>query len=211
MTATWDAWTPDVAIDVPGCPSFTIERAVKLTVIDFCERSHWFQRTTAALDIAAGAAERTFSVGTGEVVVGVKQAWISDVAVPIYGPSDVNEDWPDWQTRTGAPECIVMERPSGYYVVPASTGGMTGALRFRLAIGYLETATGCDDSIRAEWRDAIADCAKSRLFAIPNMPWTNPAFALDARRSYERAVGSAIVRAIRTPAKRPLQTKPYYF
>lgn len=212
--ATWDQWTPDVAIDVPACPAISIERAVKLTVIDFLERTHWLQRTAAPIDIAGGAASRSFAspvVATGETVLAVLKAWISGAEVPVYGPADVENDRQDWKTLTGAPDCIVQERNDGYYVVPAPTSTMTAALRLKCAIGLLETATTCDDSIRALWRDAIADGAKARLMFIPNQPWTSANLASSYQTRYLDSTKSASVRAIRTPARRPLQTKPYWF
>jgi hypothetical protein len=212
--AAWDAWTPDVAIDVPGCPSFTIERAVKLTVIDFLERTHWIQRTAAPIDIAGGAAERTFAtpvIATGERVLAILDAWIDGTQVDVNGPADVADQWPDWKTVTGAPICVVMERQDSYYVVPAPTNTMAAALRLKVAVGLLETATACDDSIRTEWRDAIAWGAKARLMLISDQQWTSPTLAAVNQADYLSAVNGALLRVLRTPARRPLVTRPYFF
>lgn len=212
--APWSDWTPDVSIDVPGCPSFTIERAVKQSVIDFLERTHWLKRTAAPINVASGAAARSFAapvIGTGECVLAIIKAWLSDEPIDVYGPDDVEDEWPDWKTRTGDPECVVMETIDSYYVVPAPTDTLTAALRLKVAIGYTDAATGCDDTIRQHWRDAISDGAKARLLSILGKPWSAPALAADYQRAYMNAVKGASVRAIRTPARRPLLVRPYFF
>lgn len=214
MTTLWSAWTPDVAIDVPGAPALSIDRAVKLTVIDFLERTHWLRRTTAPIDITGGAAERTFPssiAASGERVLKIVGAWIDAEPIGVVGPDAVNEDWPDWQTKLGSPEYIVRERDDSYYVVPSPSATMVTALRLQVAIGYLETATGCDDSIRIEWRDAIAAGAKSRLMLIPEKPWTEPTLAAVQGGIYASGVHSALLRTIRTPARQALKTKAYFF
>ncbi len=212
--AQWSDWTPDVAIDVPGCPVITLERAIKLTVIDFLERSHWLQRTVAPIDITGGAGVRAFAspvIATGERVLAVKKAWINGAEIHVYGPGDVEDDQPDWKTATGSPTAIVMERDDGYYIVPAPTSTMTAALQLKVAIGLLETATACDDSIRVEWRDCIAAGAKARLMFMPDRKWTSPELGAGHQSVYNSGVGSAQVRAVRTPARRPLTIRPYFF
>ena len=214
MPAAWADWTADVAIDVPGCPSFTIEDAVKKTVIDFCERTHWIKRSVAPISVTGGAAERSFAspvIGSGECVLAILKAWYLEEPLNVYGPDDVEDEWPDWKTRTGDPECIVLESISSYYLVPAPTGNVADALRLKVAIGYTVAAASCDDSILQHWRLAIADGAKARLLSIQNQAWTNFALAGAYQQQYLAATKSASVRAIRTPARRPLATKPYWF
>lgn len=214
MAAIWSDWTPDVAPDVPGCPSFTLERAVKQTVMDFLERTHWVQRSVAPIDVTGGASARTFTtpvVAAGERVLAVLKAWLDGTEIPVYGPADLEDDQPDWKTVTGDPTSLVMERDGEYYIVPSPTSTMTAALRLKVAIGLLDAATSCEDSILQNWRDAIAFGAKARLMLMPNERWT----ALDLGASYQNRymdqVKGACVRAIRTPARRPLVVKPYYF
>lgn len=212
--ATWADWLPNIEIDVPNCPAPIIEQAVKETAIDFLERTYWLQRTPAPIDIASGAAARSFGtpvISSGECVLAVLKAWIDDEPAPVYGPSDVEDDWPDWKTRTGDPECLVMERVDAYWIVPAATTLKTAALRMKVAVGLLDTATTCDDSLRVHWRDAIADGAKARLMFQNNKPWSEPQRAGGHQARYNDAVDAASLRAIRTPARRPLATRPYWF
>jgi hypothetical protein len=213
MAAAWSTWNPDVAIDVPGCPSITIEKAVRDTVIDFLERTHLIQRTVGPLDVTAGAGEKTDfgSLGASEHILGIKAAWINGREVEILGPREIEADWPDWQTALGDPQCLVMERPGAYYLVPALSDPMTDAVRMRIVVGLTEAATECDDRIRRDWRDAITSGAKARLMAIPEKPWTNLQLAGVHQAVYMGAVAGATLAAIRTPARRPLTTKPHFF
>lgn len=214
MPTQWSAWLPDIAIDLPGAPNFEIERQVKLTVIDFLEKTHWLQRTTGLIDITGGASERAFGTGVvaaTERVVKILKAWIDGKAVDIYGPGDVNDDHPDWKTEVGSPRYIVRERDDSYYVVPSPADLWTGGLRLQVAVGLRETATECDDSIRVEWRDAIAAGTKARFMRMENKPWTDMNLAQAYGAFYNDSVGSAIVRALRTPARRPLATKAHFF
>lgn len=212
--ATWAEWLPNIAPDVPGCPSPLIEQAVRETAIDFLEQTHLVQRTVAPINIAAGALPRTFAspvINPGERVLGIKKAWIFDEPAEVRAPSEVEDDWPDWKTRTGDPECIVMERDDTYYVVPAPDSLLTAALRLRVAIGLLDSATQCDDLLRVEWRDAITSGAKARLMFMQEKPWSSPDRAATFQSLYLDAVNSATVRALRTPARKPLVTKPHWF
>jgi hypothetical protein len=214
MATQWSAWLPDIVIDVPGAPNIAIERQVKLTVIDFLERSHWLQRTTGLLDITGGASERSFPVGVvsaTERVLKILKAWIDGKPVDVLGPGDVDDDWPDWKTQVGSPQYIVRERDDTYYVVPSPSDLWTGGLRLKVAVGLLETATECDDSIRVEWRDAIAAGAKARLMRMENKPWTDLNLATSYGQFYLDQVSAATLRAIRTPARRPLVTKAHFF
>lgn len=212
--AAWSDWLPDVGIDVPGCPSFTIEWAVRRTVIDFLERTHWIQRTVSPITVTAGAGERVFAspvVESGETVLRIIGAWLDGTPIEVCAPADVEGDLPDWKTATGTPECIVQEAPGAYWVVPAPEADMTNALRLKVAIGLLDSATSCDDLLATVWKDAIAAGAKARLHLMPNARWSNPQQALIQEKKYTDAVRGAILHAMRTPAHRPLQTKPYYF
>jgi hypothetical protein len=214
MPAVWSDWTPDVAIDVPGCPAPTIELAVKQTVIDFCERTHWLRRTPLPIDATSGAGAKSFGsplIVAGENVQAILKAWLSGEPIEVVGPDDVEDDWPDWKTRVGDPERIVMESIDTYYIVPALAVTRAAALTLKIAVGYTLAATGCDDSIRQHWRDAIADGAKARLMSIPNQKWTSPELAGVWQQRYVSAVKGAEIRALRTPARRPLATKPYWF
>lgn len=214
MPAAWADWNADMAIDVPGCPAFTIEDAVKKAVIDFCERTHWLKRTVAPINVTGGAGERSFAspvIGSGECVLAIIKAWYFEEPLNVYGPDDVEDDWPDWKTRTGDPECIVQESIGGYYLVPSPADNANSALRLKVAIGYTVAATSCDDSILQHWRLAIASGAKARLMSMPDHAWTNYQLAAFHQQEYMAAVKGASVRAIRTPARRPLATKPYFF
>lgn len=212
--AQWSDWTPDVAIDVPSCPTISIERAVKFTVIDFLERTHWLQRTPAPINVTGGAAERTFAspvVGTGERVLAVLKAWYFDAPLDIYAPLEVEDDWPDWKTRLGTPEAIVLERIDTYYVVPSPSDNQTAALRLKVAIGLTETATTCDDSVRVNWRDVIASGVKAQLMLMQGKPWSSPELGSAHLGRYEAGIDAASVRVLRTHARRPLNTRPYFF
>lgn len=213
MPVAWDAWTPDVAIDVPGCPSFTIEKAVRDTVIDFLERTHLIQRTVGPLDVTAGPGPKTDfgALGATERVLAIKRAWIDSMPAEVVAPAEIDADWPDWQTRLGTPQYLVMEQPDAYYVVPALEGAMTGALRLKIAVGLLETATSCDDRVRREYRDAITAGAKARLLSISDKRWTDFALAGSMQASYMSNVASATIAALRTPARRKLTTAPHFF
>jgi hypothetical protein len=211
---TWDEWLPDVGMDVVSCPSPTIEWAVKRTVIDFLDRTHWLQRTAAPIDVAGGAALRTYPAGVvaaTEYVAAVLAAWLDGNEIDVEGPADVEGKWPDWKTVTGTPESVVLEASDGFYVVPSPVTTMTAALRLKVAVGLLDTAVGCDDSIKTRWRDAITAGAKARLMFLSEKPWSDPQRAAVHAEAYGDAVKSAAVRALRTPARRQLQTKPYFF
>lgn len=214
MPTAWSAWIPDVAGEVTGAPSFSIELAVKRTVTDFLERTHWLQRTAAPIDIAGGAVARTFPVSViaaGERVLAILGAWVSDKPVEVYGPDDVDEDWPDWKTRTGTPECLVQERDDEFYVVPSPASTMTAALRLKVAVGLLDAATTCDDSIVTNWREGIAAGAKARLMLQPGKTWESPERAAVNQAMYMEAVNKANTRVARGAARRPLYVRPSFF
>ena len=212
--ANWSDWTNDVAPDVRGCPTPLIEKAVKRTVIDFLQRTAWLQRTAEPIDIPGAAGPQTFAspvVEAGEVVLRIVKAWISGAEVDLYAPSDVDDTWPDWKSVTGTPECVVQEKDDAYYVVPAPTALMPAALRLRVAVGLLESATSCDDTILQTWRLGIAAGAKAQLQIMPEKPWSAPDRAQVFAGQYEDAVRAALLRSIRSPARRTMATRPNFF
>lgn len=212
--ALWSDWTADVAIDVPGCPDPTIERAVRRAVILFLERTHWLARTAAPIDIPSGAAARTFGsplIGAGERVLRIQQAWINDKQIPVVSPSEISDELPDWKTATGTPQYIVQERPDQYWVVPAATAIMTAALRLKISVAPTEAAADVDDIVLIRWRDAIAAGAKARLLAMPGKQWSDNDKAAVNAAAFESGVGDAVVAALRGPARTRLVTTPHFF
>ena len=109
----------------------------------------------------------------------------------------------DWRNATGTPEYILGGTTS-LQLVPAPDAG--GTLTLKVALKPSPSATGIDDDIFNEYREAIVHGALARMMLSPKKPYSSPQLAPYHAQQFEIKAGQAGVRQARNYSRAPLQT-----
>lgn len=202
--AAWSQFLDDVMPEVPGCAVNFAEKEIKNAGIDFMIRTQIQRKTVSNLDHPGGASAislaHTDIVSATDQVVSVLGVWFNDNPLEIKSVEQIQDLYPNWNTRTGTPEYAVQEG-SDLWLVPSPASAQTNTIRVRVSFAPNETAAGIPDVVFNMYREDIALGAKARLLAKKNKPWTDQSLAAEYLRGYSRAVDAAAVKSARGGAK----------
>lgn len=200
----WDAFLPRVMPDVPGCPSFTVEEAIRQAAIDFFHESGaWLAAGTAVLaSTAAGQAGYAVTVPDNTGIARLRAVWVGSEEVEVLLPGEELDIAPgeraeQWRVGLTSPTTIQL-----------SPAPLQGGQQITAAVAYepTEAAEGIDDVLFARWRTAIEAKAKTLLLAQPGEEWTQP-LALSLHEGiYQREVMLAS-NSVGPVRRRPLRVK----
>jgi hypothetical protein len=196
---TWDAFFPEIAPEVMGCPDASIKSALAAAAAEFCDRTHLWREVLDAETMTPGEAE--YELQASGVVAAVQTVTVDGTA--IY-PSHFEAVLP----------ADTSGKPYGFYLVADTT------LRFfpvpdaaypfvaQVVLKPSKSARGVEDFLFESYGDAIIDGALYRLRKIPGKPWSDPTLAELSRANFERGIAKARVRDYR---EIPLRVRPVYF
>jgi len=169
---------PSVAVDVTGCPTFTIEEALREAAIDFCERGHAYVHE---MDEVPAEEELLLELPSRTRLVDVLYVTSDREPLDPIHRSDLR-GFARGYTR-------ISDRALRLHGVSGST------ISVRLAVAPLPTATSIPDEIGYRWHRAFVAGAKHRLMIKPGLPWSNPALAEFYRNEFEVELNRAMLRA----------------
>lgn len=175
-----------VAPHVIGCPIPVMDHNIRLSAIEFCDKTRWHEEV-----VFVG---RSGEVGVyeAETDTGLEISRITSVAV--------NGKKIDPKTKATGLRLIEAASTEVFFVVldstqiqinPAPSG--TDSVQVIAALRPTMTATGINDAL-SEWREAIAGGAIARIAAIPKQDFTNPDIAMYQKGIFKDAVQSALVK-----------------
>lgn len=202
MTKLWTDFYDLVVPDLPGCPFGMIDNALRQAAIEFCEQSlAWtYQHPDVAVIAATGV--YAFVPPSDAVVHAITYAAFNGSEIASHsGESDLRI-W-DWRNQTGTPEYVLGGATS---LTLVSTPDIDGTLTLTVALKPSPTATGVDDSIFNEYREAIIHGALWRLMLSPKKPYTNAQLATYHQQQFTILTGQAGMRQARNYTRAPLQT-----
>lgn len=181
-----DALHPYVAPHVMGCPIPVMDHNIRLSAIEFCDKTRWHEEVVFV----------TRSGETGlyeaETDSGLEISRITSVAV--------NGKKIDAQTKSTGLRLIAAGSTSAFFIVvdgaqvqinPAPSA--SDAVQAIAALRPTMTAASISD-VLSEWREAIAGGAIARIAAIPGQDFTNPDIAVYQKGIFKEAVQSALVK-----------------
>lgn len=185
------ALLPMFMSNVPTCPDFVAERAVRQAAIIFCETSRAWRHVS-----------RHTLVGGAHVLVAPPNTAIHEIEFADWNGQKLtpmqftNLD----STREGQPEYITQVSPGEVALYPALTVGLPDQLELSVFLKPLATSAYgmlMDDPLH-DINDVIPDFlvsihgtilargALGLIFAIPNQPWSDPAAASYYTGLFER-------------------------
>jgi hypothetical protein len=199
---TWDAFYDFVVPDVPGCPFAAIDVALRQAAIDFCSQSLAWKATHPDITVVPGTASYNFAPPAQAVVHAVTYAEFEGSEIDCHtGESGIQIY--NWRNQTGTPE-YVLGGATALQLVP--TPDVAGTLKIEVALKPDPTATGIDDSIFNEYRDAIVHGALGRLMLSPKKPYSNAQLATYHQQQFAIMAGQSGMRQARNYTRAPLRT-----
>ena len=211
---TYDAFFPDVLPDVPGCPADIALRAVRQTVIEFCERTLIHQVTQDPLTLRANLSDYDLDAPKEHRVHTIMKVWFKGKPLDPLAPDEINV--PDgYNSRPQAGYDPTKAAPRGYTqkdfaqitFLPIPDQTYTSAVTMRVALAPLRDSTQCEDFLFEQWGEFIACGAKARLMLVPGKPYTNPDAAGINQQRYISGVNDARQRASRGNVRSDLRVQ----
>lgn len=208
-TVPFTLYVPDVIMHAPNCPEFTAVHAIRLTVTDFCTKTHWWKYKSDPLDLEAGEKEYQIEVPNGAEPVAVTAAWYLGRPLWPLGYSAKNK-WQviDLDLREGPPQAFSQSDTENLILSPVPRDSESGALVIECALRPKRNATGAGKDLLDRWDDAIVNGTLARLYAIPNQPYTNHELAKMRDKMYREDVTLAKIDANKSLTTASLRVQP---
>lgn len=206
---SYDVMVRDVIMHAPHCPEPVAEYAVKMTTIDFCNRTHWWKYTSDTIDLVADENTYQVEVPNGTEPISVVAAWYSDRPLWPMGFSTHQRFQPVRpEARPGPPVVFTNENPLELVLLPTPKDSEVGALVMMSAIRPKRSATAADKDMMERWYEAIMHGALARVYSIPNQPFTSRDLATDRAKLYAAQVTQAKIDANKALTVASLRVQP---
>jgi hypothetical protein len=189
---TWATMRPLVLSKISECPSFVIDRAMKLIAREFFEDSRvWRSAHDVLLTTATDTKEYLFVPPANAEVVAVQSAWLNDEELKEATPG-MRTKWPESDTcsypRIGA-------RPTNILYLTAKPAIVDTEVKGTLSFMPADDAEGIPIEAWSRWQNGLASGAAARLVTEPNKPWSNPTLHDFLWSEFLRAVSEASMTA----------------
>lgn len=199
---------PYVYVEAEGCPEALALNALRLSLRDFCDRSHAW-RDSVAITLLADTQEYTITTDAGSELAmrGILEAEYDGAAVDVR----TSEEMPvGWRTETGTGLTAIVPSRRTLLAYPIPTANDATPLNLIVALRPTLDATTCDDTL-ADWTEGIAAGALAILKLMPNKPWTDREAVPDLRNTAASVAGSAQITMLTGNADRVLRVRPVSF
>lgn len=200
MTAFTD-WVPFVQGELPNCPRALMIDAIRQSVIDFCQRTQFWRYRMDSMTTQANVAQYELDTPANCTMVSVRALSFDGRSLTERNIDDLDNDSPQWRARAGRPDHYVFLDPNTIILsaIPADSGLVMDAT---VTLKPTQDSAWCDDSLFAEYRDAIAAGAMARLMLTAGKPWSDPQLAQLKQQSFITSTESASDRALRGLGRR---------
>lgn len=187
---------------LPGCPVAALDSALRQVAIDFCEQSLAWKYDHPDIAVVAATAEYPFVPPAEAVVHAITYAEFADKEIAAHAGEADLRIW-DWRHQTGTPE-YVLGGATSITLVPEPD--LAGTLKMTVALKPAPGATGIDDAMYNEYREAIVHGALARLMFSPKKPYTDAQRAPYHQQQFTIKTGAAGTRVARSYTRAPLRT-----
>lgn len=202
----FDAFLPEVAPLVPGCPNPVAVNAIRNAAIEFCTETLVWQEAQEAFSATSTDFPMTLDAPSGTRAVQVVSMTVGGVPVDPVTEDDLDRTMPSWRTQSG-------DGVQGFYQPDDATVSVyplpANSLSFQLRVAYSPTraASSMSADIAQRHMEAIAAGALARLMDMPAQPWSNPDQALVMRGRFNNAIHNARIAVNKSRTRAPLQVQ----
>lgn len=168
------AFLPRLLPYVIGCTQTMALQALVDSAISFCEDSLVIRQRLDRQLTALGQAEFDIGVTAPQSVTRILKVWLDGVEIYPAAADIVND------------QVLAQARPRTFYTLPDDTGLMAVlypvpdkayTLDAEVALKPTRDAASLHSDLFGTWLEGVVEGAKARLMAIPDQPFSNPAYA----------------------------------
>ena len=174
--------------EVPGCPTFTAERAIMETCIDFCLRTDLWKAEPLTINVIPGVTEYDLEAPTG--------AEVNHVLVMLrQGRKLMKLPFEDvfMKNEQGDPSATsYFAQPDNGYVMIGPKPRDKDVLKVIYSLKPTTKSTSIPDTVGLEWREAIVNGALYRLQMMAGTAWANGGAASTNKTLYDKGVVAAL-------------------
>ena len=174
--------------EVPGCPEFVAERAIREAAIDFCMKTDLYIAEPEKLQIAANVSDYDLPAPTGAEPNHVLALLREGVKLE-----------PKRYTDAFMLSAMATPAPPSYFAQRDNTSLMVGPkpkdseqLDLLMSLKPSATSTSMPDTVGYENREVISAGALYRLQVMAGQPWTNGNAAGVNKAIYDRGIAAAM-------------------
>ena len=187
--------TSDVMPEVMGCPEPLVERAIRDSVIDFCERGFAYRVENDTVAIPANISEIDLEIPTGTRLVRLLTVRYGPKWLTPKTRDDMDASGFEWTERKGPPTHYTFMSETTFRVVPYPDTAKPELLYVRFAVAPTREATSFPDDLGQRCYEIICSGAKARLMRMPSQAWSNTNMAAAYTQMFEKGVNKAKLEA----------------
>jgi hypothetical protein len=213
--ASFDAFYPKIMVDAVGVPPDVLDKYIRDTARDFCQRTLVWRSTLAAINTVANTAEYTLTPPAQASIAMLIHAIYTNadgVSKELKGPvseDNLNATDPTWRVRAaGEPELCLTETRGSIRLVPKPNTSVTGGLTARVALKPSQAATSLDDTLLEHYEDVIVTGAKGHILMIQDKPWSDVERGHRFVKNYEEMMALIRRSARKSHTRAPLRVRP---
>lgn len=197
MSVSLELWLPDVLPSLPGCPESTVLRAIRDAAVEFCNRSQIWRFEVEPFPVVKGIADYQLDIPAGTHIAAFIRVKHADRQRPLElrTTEELDDKSPGWRSMEGQPAYFVQHGVDGVLLDRLPKETRQNVLSATLALKPTNSATAVDDLLFFDWKEEIADGARSRLMGDANRQWSNPMLAQEKRKNFTSAIHRAALKA----------------
>lgn len=186
---------PDIRLEAEGCPTAVMDRAIQMTLRDFCRDTWYWLHDIEPLTLVPFIAEAPdtylyqLDVPDEAEVLAIDSLLLDNLPLSMKTPGWLDEYLPGWRGSSGHPQYFLMLSGKTIRFVPAANEVMPNAVTGQIALIPTPKARTFADGLM-DYDAGLAQGALAKLLNM-NKPWANPQRAQMTRAVYLEAVSDA--------------------
>ena len=182
-------FTDHVKPECGGAPDFLIERAVRDTAIDFCQRTGVYIPEPEFITIISGVNEYAVTLPVGTELNHIVDIFDNKTALQPISYNELIRRLGN-ETEKGKPRYYAQRDNTDFFVAPIPD--KNDSFRVLYSVKPTSTSTSIPDTIGKEHRETIVHGAVYRLQMMSGQPFADGGAAQANRMLYEREVGRTV-------------------
>lgn len=194
-----DDFLPHVLVELPGCSDPLVKQTLVRVAVEFCQRTLAWDEIQDPIALLDGVSEYEICVPSGGQVYQVRDVWIRNRRLRPITLQDLQLEMPDWRESCASePSSYNLALARGTLSVFPKLLNVPSGTAMVLRVAYVpsNSATVLPDFLGQQYLNAIAAGVKSRLMAMPNQAWTQPALVSFYWQQFEEGVFNARAEAL---------------
>jgi len=187
-----DSFLPKVIPYVRDCPEPVAKGALRDTLIEFCQRTHWLVDEQVTVTLLAATSVYNLDPPEDTDITSIAEVRVNDITLTPKSADELEQMFTrDWRKATGRPRYYLRETPGELTICPTPAETVAGGLTYKLVLMPAQDAALVDDELYFNWAEGIAAGARARLHEIPGFPFSDEAASAKFRARFEGVIATA--------------------